>query len=75
MRQEKLTLGHSKMKCGTEQVDFLGQEKLNYGHNNTNFGLNKVTFGDMRFNIRSYQNKFGDRMRCFLGTGEVNFES
>ncbi len=40
------------MKYGTEQVEFLGQEKLNYGHNDmnfgTNFGLNKVTFLDKR---------------------------
>ena len=42
--QEELTLGHNKMKYGTEQVDFLGQEKLNYGNNSMNFGLNKVTF-------------------------------
>jgi hypothetical protein len=32
MGQEKSKLGHNKMKYGTEQVDFLGQEKLTYGH-------------------------------------------
>ncbi len=38
MGQEKLILGHKKMKYGTEQGHFLGQEKLTYGHNKTNFG-------------------------------------
>jgi hypothetical protein len=48
------------MKYGTEQGDYLGQEKLNYGHNDTNFGLNKVILGTGGFNIKSYQDKFGD---------------
>ncbi len=38
MGQEKLVLGHNKMKYETEQCHFLGQEKLTYGHNETNFG-------------------------------------
>ncbi len=31
-------MGHNKMNYGTEQGDFLGQEKLTDGHNKTNFG-------------------------------------
>jgi hypothetical protein len=27
------------MKYGTEQGDFLGQEKITYGHNKTNVGI------------------------------------
>ncbi len=48
MGQNKVTFGtgevnithHNKMKYGTEQGHFLGQEKLThaYGHNKTNFG-------------------------------------
>ncbi len=38
MGQEKLILGHNKMKYRTEQGHFWGQEKLAYGHNKTNFG-------------------------------------
>jgi hypothetical protein len=30
------------MKEGTEQGDFLGQEKLNYGHDKTNFGPEQI---------------------------------
>jgi hypothetical protein len=37
-------LGHNKMKYGTEQGHFLGQEKLTYGHNKTNFGTKQVDF-------------------------------
>ncbi len=45
MGQNKVTFGtkksilcHNKMKYGTEQGHFLGQEKLTYGHNEMNFG-------------------------------------
>ncbi len=38
MGQEKLILGHNKMKYGTGQGHFLGQEKMTHGHNKTNFG-------------------------------------
>jgi hypothetical protein len=29
----EVDIGHNKMKYGTEQGDFWGQEKLTYGHN------------------------------------------
>ncbi len=32
------------MKYGTEQVDYLGHEKLTYGHNKTNFGMEQGDF-------------------------------
>ncbi len=32
------------MKYGTEQGDFLGQEKLTYDHNKTNFGTERGDF-------------------------------
>ncbi len=38
MGQKKLILRHKEMKYGTEQGQFLGQEKLTYGHNKTYFG-------------------------------------
>ncbi len=44
MGQEKLILGHNKMKYGTEQGHFLGQEKLTYGDNMTNFGTKQGDF-------------------------------
>jgi hypothetical protein len=39
-----LALGHNEMNHGTEQGDFLGQEKLTYGHNKTNFGTEREDF-------------------------------
>ncbi len=35
---EVVVICHNKMKYGTEQGHFLGQEKLTNGHNKTNFG-------------------------------------
>jgi hypothetical protein len=32
-----MILSHNKIKYGTEQGHFLGQEKLTYCHNETNF--------------------------------------
>ena len=52
MGQNKVTFGtgevditwHNKMKYGTEQGHFLGQEKSTYGHNETNFGTERGDF-------------------------------
>ncbi len=35
---------HNQMNDGAKQGDFLGQDKLILGHNETNFGTNRVTF-------------------------------
>ncbi len=44
------------MKYGTEQVDYLRQEKLTYGHNKTNFGTEQGDFlGTGEFDIMSYE--------------------
>ncbi len=53
MGQNKVTFGtgevditwHNKMKYGTEQGHFLGQEKLTYGHDKMNFGTERFFFG------------------------------
>ncbi len=39
---------HNQMNDGAKQGDFLGQEKLISGHNETNYGTIRVTFGDRR---------------------------
>ncbi len=39
-----MKLHHSKMKYGTEQGHFLGQEKLTYGLDKTNFGTKQGDF-------------------------------
>jgi hypothetical protein len=52
MGQNKVTFGtgevdithHNEIKYGTEQGQFLGQEKLTYGHNKTNFGTEQGDF-------------------------------
>jgi hypothetical protein len=49
MGQNKVTFGTgevdiNKMKYGTEQGHFLGQEKLTYGHNETKFGTEQGEF-------------------------------
>ncbi len=45
MGQEKADITcHNKMKYGTEQGCFLGQEKLTYGHNETNFEAEQGDF-------------------------------
>jgi hypothetical protein len=38
----------NQMNDGAKQGDFLGQEKLILGHNETNYGTNRVTFRDRR---------------------------
>jgi hypothetical protein len=53
-------LGHNKMKYGTEQGHFLGQEKLTYGHNKTNFGIKQGDFfGTGEVSFWSLQDEYG----------------
>jgi hypothetical protein len=47
------------MKYGTEQGDFLGQEKLTYGHNKTVFGPE--------------QGDFLGQEKSILGLNEMNY--
>jgi hypothetical protein len=39
---------HNQMNDGANKGDFLGQEKLIMGHNETNHGTNRVMFWDRR---------------------------
>ncbi len=47
-----MKLHHNRIKYGTEQGHFLGQEKLNYGHDKTNFGTDQGDYfgtGEVNF--------------------------
>ena len=47
-RQHRLAQHDNQMNDVAKQGDFLGQEKLILGHNETIFGTNWVTFWDRR---------------------------
>jgi hypothetical protein len=52
-------LGHNKIIYGTEQVDYLGHEKLTMVITRRILGLNRVIFGTGEFNIKSYETNLG----------------
>jgi hypothetical protein len=69
-------LGHKEIKYGTEQGDFLGQEKLTYGHNKTNFGSEQGDFfGTGEVDFESLQDELWDIRMCFLGQEKLIFGS
>ncbi len=44
MGLEKMISSHTQMNDEAKKGDFLEQEKLILGHNETNYGTNRVTF-------------------------------
>ncbi len=66
-----MILHHNKIKYGTEQGHFLGQEKLTYGHNETNFWTERGDFlGQEKSIFGSFEMNYGDVF--FYGTGDVD---
>jgi hypothetical protein len=61
------------MKYGTEQGDFLGQEKLTYDHTKTNFGPDQGDIlGQEKSILGLFKMKYGTEQCFFWGTGEVD---
>ncbi len=63
------------MNDGAKQGDFLGQEKLILGHNETNYGTNRVTFWDRRSWFLVIIRQIMEKDKVTFGTGEVDIES
>jgi hypothetical protein len=53
------------MNDGAKQADFLGQEKLILGHDETNYGINRVTFGDEKLILSHNQTNYGTKRGDF----------
>ncbi len=63
-------MGQKEMKYGTEEGDFLGQEKLKPGHNKANYGTKQydilgqdklIYWVNIKMNFGTEKVTFGDR--------------